>query len=161
MNLHLTSAHGSSSATKHIGQCNGEEIGVERDDGVHWLQFKLFCKISKTMLAKMSQVMIVPSKTKGSEDASFLSFTKIFLSFHGGITYTAGGVHVCSLYLDVPAFFQVMRNTNGWSPKNVCSKNISFPGYSELIWVKWVHPKLSARHCTELFCGILKSVLFH
>ena len=47
MNLHLKfplaesqKALGYSSATEHIGQCNGEEVGLERDNGGNWLQLK-------------------------------------------------------------------------------------------------------------------------
>lgn len=46
MTLHLKfplaeseKAHGYSSTTKYIGQCN-EEVGVERDNGINRLQLK-------------------------------------------------------------------------------------------------------------------------
>ena len=40
-------AHGYSDATKHLGQCKGEEVRMQRDNSVNWLKLKL-CKISNS-----------------------------------------------------------------------------------------------------------------
>lgn len=33
-------AHGYSSDAKHIGQCDEEEVGAERDNSINWLQLE-------------------------------------------------------------------------------------------------------------------------
>lgn len=112
---------------------DGEEVGVERDNSVNWLQLKLFCNISNTVLTKTSQVTIVPTKMKGSEDVSFVSFTKSSYLFPLRDNLDCWRDPCLQFVSEHPSSF------SGHEKYEQLELNKSFHNCSELKWVKWVH----------------------